>query len=233
ISNEDKNPSDVYVWMVIESGELRSLNPAGEDGGIGVPFYNVDIPITASTTTGDAPMKGRGKWTGIFKWYHADIVQWLIDFEIIPDLPPLPNPQWSWQLRIYQALIRVIGNTDASDTLCEDSQPGDFPQYPDYPDDPEEQCTEPLPPLPGETGPPAGTVFEEVVHNISRCYAATDDDGNIIFGEYDSCDRLFLWKYKSRSQLCEYEDPNRDDQPCVYEFPFHPENWWDYVPSDY
>lgn len=235
ISNEDKNPSDVYIWMLIESGELRSLNPGGQDGGLpGIPFFDIPVPML-STSTGEAPMKGRGKWEGKFIWYHSELIEIIFDWleNNDPDFkrPKLPNDGWSWQLRIYQALIRVTGNTDASG-ICElnDPYPAGSPVYPDYPIDPEEQCTEPLHDPNDPTPPPAETLFEEVVHNISRCYAVTDDDGNIIFGEYDSCDRLFLWKYKSKSQLCEYEDPNRDDQPCVYEFPFDPENWWDYVP---
>jgi hypothetical protein len=223
ISNTDLKPTDVYVLMVIESGELRALNPAGEDGGIGVPFGNVTIPLYNSAETDKKAVAGRGTWTGVFKWYHADIIQWLINNDFIPDLPALPNKHWSWQLRIYQALLRVTGNTNVSQ-LCE--SPATWPPYPyatppyPYP----AQCTAPL-----SGGSTAS--MEEVIHNISRCYAPLDEKGNIIFGAYDTCDTLFNWKYKNNSQVCIYVDPNGDDEPCVYDFPANPEDWWNYVPQ--
>lgn len=225
IANTDVVPTDVYIKWIIEDGEVFSTNPAGEDGGIGIPFLQFEFPLEGFLSTGeDTPMNGRGRWDGTFPFLYADIIAWLILNEV---LDPLPNPQWSYHLIIRQALIRVTANTNVSDELCEESIPGDFPQYPDYPNDPEEQCTEPLP---LDDGPPDQT-FEEVVHGIYRCYAPVDGD-DPVFDASDECDELFLWKYKNRSQLCEYEDPDGLDQPCDYEFPASPYlDWWDRLPS--
>jgi hypothetical protein len=227
IANGDAVPTDAYIEWIITDGEVKSFNPAGEDGGLGVHFNYLPFPISGSESSGDqTPVSGRGRWDHTFAWDYDVLIDYFISIGV---LEPLPNPNWYYQLIIRRILVRITANTDVSE-ICEgvDPYPTSSPVYPGYPTDPEEQCTAPL----NEDGEPVGPLdYEEVVHGIYECIAPADGD-DLIYDETDDCDQLFLWKYKENSPLCEYRDPNRDDQPCVYDFPPDFE-WWTLAPDDY
>lgn len=200
IANTDLKPTEVWLTLNLTSVEIVVLNPGGEDGGIGVPFCS-DIILTQSASITDVPLRGKGRYELPFYFTSQEILDALEWAGCYDPKWKLPNENWELIVIVHEFDARIQGFTDMNGR-CE----GDSNEY---------NCTE--------------SDMEEVVHAIGDCIITYDGDGEPVLGVPYHCTEVFHWEYqKKKSPTCEFTDPDDVEQPCVYEFPNDPFDWWNF-----
>ena len=90
VANYEVKPSDVNVTIELLKVQIHYLNPGGQGGGLGQPFYPVAEDIGGTDPLSD-PVDKKGK-------YHSEITftgDVLLDAIDPSSVPPPPNPQWT------------------------------------------------------------------------------------------------------------------------------------------
>jgi hypothetical protein len=109
VSNPDQKPSDVIYTMSNMEIQVYYLNPGGNDGGVGEPFYP-NAQVTGGGTLPDS-ISTKGTYQSKLCFYDENL--WAaVDVNSIP--PPV-NPNWTLdpsRIDVLQMDVEIQGYSD-------------------------------------------------------------------------------------------------------------------------
>lgn len=117
VQNYEITPTDADVTLFVQKVQLHYLNPAGQPGGDGQPFYpNVEISIDGRL---DDSVSKNGKYEMLLCFENNELYNLIVESGV--EIPKIPNPKWTLDpdnpVVVLEMFVRIRGYSDLDGDL--------------------------------------------------------------------------------------------------------------------
>lgn len=117
VSNYEIKPTNADVTLFISKVQLHYLNPGGQPGGLGNPFYP-DVEISMDGALNDSVSKN-GRYQMLLSFDDSLLIELIMNSGA--EIPDPPNPQWTLDpehpVVILEMFVRIRGFSDFDDKI--------------------------------------------------------------------------------------------------------------------